>query len=325
MPSKLNSLVYKTFSKAGGDRFFWNLDSKRLRILAYHGLCEDRLAEEPWVPPYFVTQSAFERHLQYLQRNAVVLPLSEAVLRLQNGCLPRNCVSITFDDGYANNLYQASPLLQRYKMSASIFLSSAYVESGDLLPFLRLNLIKLKAKETVGYLDEPLLEYKANPVDRVLLSAEAWWNRLKIRLSEDQRRTLRSVTVREIREASTQVIEFGAHTHTHCILKNETAERRGEEIRTSISKVSEWTGSAVRLFSYPNGESGDFDETDKEMLRAAGIQAAVTTIAGANSRTSDLLALKRYPVTLSHSDAGFRAEVSGFRAALLAARGLLPS
>jgi hypothetical protein len=75
VPSKLNSLVYKTFSKAGGDHFLWNLDSKRLRILSYHMLCEDRLAEEPWVPPYFVTQSAFERHLQYLQRNAVVLPV----------------------------------------------------------------------------------------------------------------------------------------------------------------------------------------------------------------------------------------------------------
>jgi peptidoglycan/xylan/chitin deacetylase (PgdA/CDA1 family) len=320
----LKSLVYKTFSKAGGDHFLWNLDSKRLRILSYHGLCEDRLAEEPWVPPYFVTQSAFERHLQYLQRNAVVLPLREAASRLQDGSLPRNCVSITFDDGYANNIHQASPLLRKYKMSASIFLTSAYVESGDLLPFLKLNLIKLKAKDTVGCLDlEPPVEYKSNPVDRVLRSAEGWWNKLKIRLTEDQRRTLRSVTVGEIREANTNIVDFGAHSHTHCILKNETAGRRAEEIRTSISKVSEWTGSATRLFSYPNGESGDFNETDKEVLRAAGIQAAVTGIAGANGRTSDLLALKRYPVTLSHSDAGFRAEVSGFRAALLAARGLL--
>lgn len=324
MPSKLNSLVYESFSRVGGDRLLWNLDSRRLRILSYHGLCDDRLAGEPWVPAYFVTQSAFERHLQYLQRNAAVLPLSEAVLRLQDGSLPLNCVSLTFDDGYANNLYLACPLLEKYKMSASVFLSSAYVESGDLLPFLRLKLIRLMAKETPRSLQlEPLLEYKSNPLDLVLLSAERWWGELKIRLNEDQRRTLRSMTVSEIRESDTRLIEFGAHSHTHCILKNESAERRGEEIRTSVSKVSQWTGTAVRLFSYPNGQSGDFDEADKETLRVAGIQTAVTGIAGANSRGSDVLALKRYPVTLSHNDAGFRAEVTGFRAALLAARGLM--
>lgn len=303
----------------------WNLDSRRLRILSYHGLCDDRLAGEPWIPPYFVTQSAFERHLQYLQRNAVVLPLSEAVMRLQDGSLPRNCVSLTFDDGYANNLYLACPLLEKYKMPASIFLSSAYIESGDLLPFLKLKLIRLRAKESARSQLEPLLDYKSNSLDLVLLSADRWWSELKIRLNEDQSRTLRSMTASEIREADTHLIEFGAHSHTHCILKNESAERRGEEIRTAISKVSQWTSTAVRLFSYPNGQSGDFNEADKETLRVAGIQAAVTGIAGANSRNSDVLALRRYPVTLSHNDAGFRAEVTGFRTALLAARGLLAS
>jgi peptidoglycan/xylan/chitin deacetylase (PgdA/CDA1 family) len=322
--SKLNSLVYESFSRVGGDQLLWNLDSRRLRILSYHGLCDDRLAGEPWIPPYFVTQSAFERHLQYLQRNAVVLPLSEAVVRLQDGSLPRNCVSLTFDDGYANNLYLACPLLKKYKMSASVFLSSAYIESGDLLPFLKVRLIRLMAKETTSQL-EPLLDYKSNSVDLVLLSAERWWSELKIRLNEDQSRTLRSMTVSEIREADTQLIEFGAHSHTHCILKNESAERRVEEIRTSIAKVRQWTGTSVRLFSYPNGQSGDFNEADKETVRIASIRAAVSGIAGANSRNSDVLALNRYPVTLSHNDAGFRAEVTGFRAALLAARGLLTS
>ena len=324
VPSKLSSLVYESFSRVSGDQLLWSLDSRRLRILSYHGLCNDHLAGEPWIPPYFVTPSAFERHLQYLQHNAVVLPLSEAVSRLQDGSLPRNSVSLTFDDGYANNLYLACPLLKKYKMSASVFLSSAYVESGELLPFLRLALIKLKARETARNPSEPLLEYKSNPLDLVLLNAERWWGELKIQVNEDQRQTLRSMTVSEIRESDTELIEFGAHSHTHCILKNETAERREEEIRNSISKVSQWTGTTVRLFSYPNGQSGDFDETDKEILRAAGIQAAVTGIAGANSRDADVLALKRYPIALSHNDAGFRAEVTGFRAALLAARGLLP-
>jgi len=47
-------------------------------------------------------------------------------------------VAITFDDGHANNLHLAYPMLQKYQLPATIFLSSAYVESGEMYPFLKL-------------------------------------------------------------------------------------------------------------------------------------------------------------------------------------------
>src|ERR1017187_5153905 len=102
-------ILYNSFSKTGGDKLLWKLDARRLRILCYHGICEDRLAKEAWVPLYFVTRSAFEKQLQYLRRNAHVLPLEEAVARLRSGTLPARCVCLTFDDGYANNLDVAYP------------------------------------------------------------------------------------------------------------------------------------------------------------------------------------------------------------------------
>jgi peptidoglycan/xylan/chitin deacetylase (PgdA/CDA1 family) len=142
---------------------------------------------------------------------------------------------------------------------------------------------------------------------------------VKHALNDDQSETLRPMTTDEVRAADPELIEFGAHSHTHCIFRNETLARRKEEITTSIRKVSEWTGRNVLLFSYPNGEPGDFAESDKAVLRAEGIEAAVTGIGGANNRRSDLLALKRYPLTLQHGEAAFRAEVTGFRNVLLAA------
>lgn len=299
----------------GGGRLLWGVDSRRLRILCYHGVCEDSVAGSPWVPDYFVKRSAFERQLQYLRRNACVLPLSEAVARLRDGSLPPRSVSITFDDGYANNLLLAYPLLRQYQLSATVFLATAYIESGDMYPFLKLSLIRMSGQ--AGASDAP--EYKHRPLDTVEEWAGRWWPSVQRGLSGVQRRTLRPLTVDEVRQCDPATLDFGAHTHTHCILKNETPQRREREIRGSLERVANWTGRQVRLFSYPNGERGDFSASDQQTLRDNQVAAAVTGIGGANGSRTELMELKRYPVGMYHDAGGFEAEVTGFRAAVLAA------
>jgi peptidoglycan/xylan/chitin deacetylase (PgdA/CDA1 family) len=314
---RVKDFVFEAFCRTGGDRLVWGLDRHRLRILCYHGICDDHLVGQPWLPDFFVTASAFERQLRYLRRHARVLPLDEATRRLRDGTLPPQSVSITFDDGYANNLYLACPLLVKYGLPATFFLSSAYMESGEFFPFLKLNLIRLHGAP------KSLLDYKSNPIDRVTQEADRWWPMVRQRLSDSQLATLRPLSVDEVRRIDSPLIELGAHSHTHCILSNETAARRQHEIQISIGRVAQWTGRPVRLFSYPNGQRGDFGEIDKQALRAAGIAAAVSGIAGANGRRSDLLELRRYPVGIAHDNAGFCAEVTGFRTALLRSAGRL--
>jgi len=310
----LKDLLYRSFSKTRGDQIAWRLDPGRLRILCYHGICDDRYVAEPWLPTCFVTESEFEAQLQYLQRNANVLPLADAVRRLADHSLPPRSVSITFDDGYANNLYLAQPLLQKYGMSATVFLATRYIESGEMYPFVKLKLIQLNsAARSVG--PRPI-EYKSNPLDLVMQSAMSAWAEVENRVSEDQRRTLRPLTISEVQQADAHVLHFGAHSHTHCILKNESPDRRRNEVAVSIRKVREWTGHPANLFAYPNGESGDFSEIDKEALRAEGVRAAVTGIAGANSRPFDPLELRRYPVSIGHDRHRFRAELAGLRSVL---------
>jgi peptidoglycan/xylan/chitin deacetylase (PgdA/CDA1 family) len=312
--------LYRSFTQLRGDRLMWKLSSNRLRILCYHGVCQDRLRQESWVPGYFVTESSFEQQLRYLREHATVLPLDEAVARLKDGSLPARAVSLTFDDGYANNMHLAYRLLKAYRMHATIFLSSAYVESGELYPFLKLQLIKRSGRATGR---APV--YKSEPLDTVNEWIGKWWPAIEPTLSDDQRQTLRPSTIDEVRAADPELIAFGAHTHTHCILENETLERRQKEIISSVDKVSQWTDRPAPLFSYPNGQREDFGEVDKQALRAKGIIAAVSGILGSNTSGDDPLELKRYPVGIYHDASAFPAEVTGFRTAVLTAGGGLAS
>ena len=315
-------LVYRTFSLTNGDRLVWNWAAGRLRILCYHGVCPDNLASANWIPQAFVKESAFASQLEYLKRNTNVLPLSEAVERLRDDSLPPRAVCLTFDDGYANNLSLAYPILRKYRMPATIFLSTAYMESQEFFPFLKAKLVQLDSR--IDLRAEPLADYKSSPLDEVDRTVRRWWDQVQARLTGDQIRILRPLRVDEVRNADSELVEFGAHSHTHCILKNECEQRRQEEVAISIRKVAEWTGKPTRLFSYPNGQRGDFGETEFRTLRAEGIDAAVTGIGGSNHSRLSMLELRRYPVALFHDDSGFRAEVTGFRSALLAmGRGVL--
>jgi peptidoglycan/xylan/chitin deacetylase (PgdA/CDA1 family) len=58
------------------------------------------------------------------------MQLQQLVEALQTGRLPRRAVAITFDDGYADNLYNAKPLLERYDSPATVFVASGYVDQN---------------------------------------------------------------------------------------------------------------------------------------------------------------------------------------------------
>lgn len=66
----------------------------------------------------------FAEQLAVLCRLAWPIPLQLLVDGLQNGRLPRRAVALTFDDGYADLLYQAQPLLEQYGIPATVFVVS---------------------------------------------------------------------------------------------------------------------------------------------------------------------------------------------------------
>jgi peptidoglycan/xylan/chitin deacetylase (PgdA/CDA1 family) len=92
-------------------------------ILLYHRVAKVR--SDPW--DLAVGPRRFEEHLEVLRREACPLRLEQLSKALVGGELPERAVVVTFDDGYADNLYNARPLLERYEVPATIFLPSGLI------------------------------------------------------------------------------------------------------------------------------------------------------------------------------------------------------
>ena len=138
------------------------------------------------------------------------------------------------------------------------------------------------------------------------------WAEIERRISPQQYDALRPMSLSELCRLPSELIEVGAHTRTHCILSNESRQRRHAEIVGSVEDVRRWTGIARPLFAYPNGTLRDFDEQDKRVI-AQICDAAVIGVPGANASPVDPFALHRFPISMNHDNAAFVAEITGAR------------
>jgi peptidoglycan/xylan/chitin deacetylase (PgdA/CDA1 family) len=92
-------------------------------ILMYHRIGDPGC--DPW--RLAVRPERFAQHLDVLRRNARPIGLRRLAKELGEGTLKPGAVAITFDDGYANNLYEAKPLLERHEVPATVFVTSGMV------------------------------------------------------------------------------------------------------------------------------------------------------------------------------------------------------
>lgn len=110
----------KRAAAAVGRRFF-----PRAIILLYHRVCQ--LDTDPQL--LAVTPERFAGHLDLLRTQYKPVSLSELAICLKNRSIKRGMVAVTFDDGYADNLQNAKPLLERYEIPATVFVTAGFIGS----------------------------------------------------------------------------------------------------------------------------------------------------------------------------------------------------
>jgi peptidoglycan/xylan/chitin deacetylase (PgdA/CDA1 family) len=98
-----------------------------VRILYYHSISDDPIRST-------VSPGTFERQIEYLcQAGYRIVSLADAGRRLASGVpVPDRALVITFDDGFRDNYERALPVLTRFGVTATVFLTVAYIGTDQL-------------------------------------------------------------------------------------------------------------------------------------------------------------------------------------------------
>src|SRR5215470_15288778 len=86
-------------------------------ILMYHRVVVSDV--DPW--SMAVTPQSFDSQLDVLSHEAHLVRLSDLVEFAGTTELPPRAVALTFDDGYADVMEAARPIMDRYGVSATLF------------------------------------------------------------------------------------------------------------------------------------------------------------------------------------------------------------
>lgn len=306
------------------------LGRQSVAILMYH-----RVAEPSWgtknlfIKTISATPRQFEEQLRFLCSRFKVLSLEKYIyLAISSKKISPNTAIITFDDGYRDNFLYAFPLLKKYRLPATIFLTSGLIGTNRLPWWDRIkwHISQTCLPEVVFNGIGPLLlttplekhkaiylilrEFKLLHPDEIKPKLQELIGQLGCNFANEPREQL-FLSWDEVRQMYRQGITFGAHTVSHPNLAKLDTKEIIRELSESKQAIEAEVQTSVRTFAYPFGQNGHFDTRTKELLKNAGFLCALTTLYGRQDLSGDLYQVRRIPLFYYHNTNVFKAKISG--------------
>jgi peptidoglycan/xylan/chitin deacetylase (PgdA/CDA1 family) len=289
--------------KLGGTALSRHGRRASLAILIFHRVLprqDPLLPDEP-------DARRFAAVLDLLQAEFRVLPLREAVHHLASSSLPSRSVSITFDDGYANNCEVALPLLAERQLPATVFVANGFLNGGIMFNDLVIESVRNAPKEldlgSLGLGQFALTNDQARQkaATEIIGALKYLSPKERYTLAEDLARLTGVTPPTDLMMTDEQVvrlhaagIEIGAHTVSHPILSRVDAETARTELLQSKRDLSDLTGRPVTALAYPNGApERDYGSVHARLARDCGFEMALSTAWGTATASADVYQLPR--------------------------------
>jgi peptidoglycan/xylan/chitin deacetylase (PgdA/CDA1 family) len=266
------------------------LSPPRLKILAFHSVDD--------TPDYInlsVTPAQLTAVASFLTQRFELLSMDDvASILMGRRALERDAVAITFDDGYRDNYEHAFPILRRFGIPATIYVTTECVDSGRPPAAYVVHAALAGAREAELDLAEhglpamSLRDWSAKRAAILALDARAK------ALGRQERDALvdailakvkgaastrayqnRMLSWEQVRELQQNGVLIGGHSLSHPVLAELGADELKAEVAGCKVRIEERTGCAIRHFAYPYGGPVEVTPPVVAAARDAGYQSAV--------------------------------------------------
>jgi peptidoglycan/xylan/chitin deacetylase (PgdA/CDA1 family) len=240
----------------------------------------------------------FEKQIKYLNKYYEVISIEEFEKRFLTNSFTNSEVVLTFDDGYANNLYVVEPILNKYNLPYTVFISTEHIATGQYYPT-SVNRIIVKGSglkkislpsQNISFSIETENDIN-NTVDSIsnllktltLKRVREITNDLINNVSKDKwlelqekYNSVRPMNWDEVIELSNRKnVTIGSHCKYHiCCHDNQDLEEIERQILESKQIIEDKLKIECNYFAYPNG---DFTNSSNAIVRQAGYKMGFST------------------------------------------------
>ncbi len=298
-------------------------------ILMYHRIIDETTDKDSLQPGLYVNNKVFEKQIEFLAKTYKPISMREFDNSIKNNnLLPRKSVLITFDDGWRDNFIHAYPILNKYGVSATIFLAVDFIGSGRIFwfyeissilanPAITRDMLKSVLTNSLGKLPDSKSAQNllADDLDFIIQDKDSLIEKLKsveISIIYDiigkLKNAASSAPARaeedrlmlnwdEVKEMSKAHIEFGSHGMSHRLLTIIELNEVNEELHKSKKIIEEKIEKPIISFSYPNGNHNE--EIEKAVEKAGYQYAFIVGNENSGIKVKNIFALGRVGI---HND-----------------------
>ena len=287
-------------------------------ILLYHGVTRSKPRGIENYSGKHIRAEIFEKQMEYLSHHTSVMSLRELTRRIEEKTLLPRSAAVTFDDAFKNVHDAALPILKKYQIPATFFISTGYVGTqrlvwADRLEYLinhaRSEAVELKPDDQKIHLPLTTKDQKIDAVTRIKAWLKSVGPKARYAFLDELAQSTHAPAYQggipdyenldwnDVKNLDAPPhYEIGGHTVNHEILSYLDPEPLKFEIKQCLRDLQNAAGHPIDLFSYPEGQSPHFNNHVIETLKAYGVKICPTAISGVNEEGQDPFHLRRIMV-----------------------------
>lgn len=262
------------------------------QVLMYH-----RIIDKPFIAG--LAPAEFEKQIAYIAKHFRVVPIEVLLTEINQNKVQPFTIALTFDDGHFDFYTNAWPILKKYQLPASLYITTGFIDGTvwlwpDLLKFAMLNSVNknifLPALGAIDLNAENLFsswhrlgDYCLTlETDKRLGFIQQLAQAAAVALPQAPVAPFTSVSWQQLDEMQKEGLDVGSHTVSHPILSSLLEQESYAELYESGRSIEQHLGQFPRGICYPNGRPTDVNDRvisqAKEIGYQYGLLARNTTI-----------------------------------------------
>lgn len=303
-------IVFPMIRLTNFDKVIRNRTQNGNLVLMFHGVSSK---DTTWFSPRHLEVDHFEKIIAYLKKNFNVISAKEMLeMKGNSSANGRKNVSITFDDGYFNNYSLALPILEKYQVKATFFISTVCQSDADNLTLWadaitaiqkigKVESIEINGDEYINgiskkgkHLFDAIKGLSCLERDRLLSELTIKYDLPKLLHQLDPEIWKMMSADELVKFAKSPFVEIGSHGHMHYNLGEIEEVQAIEDVNKSIRYLNEWLNQETDSIAYPDGS---YSESLKTKLADLGVKYQFAVGYKFESDKSDKRIINRYGVS----------------------------